>query len=108
MSPSEWSRCPRSQSCPTCWPPSTTSTPPAGIAIQLVTDQTLVAAVSRDHPLAQRKTITLRALAQRKLISLPLGTGMRTYFDQACAAAGVRPHILFEASDPATLDRTST
>jgi DNA-binding transcriptional LysR family regulator len=79
------------------------SAPPAGIAIQLVTDQTLVAAVSRDHPLAQRKTITLRALAQRKLISLPLGTGMRTCLDQACAAAGVRPHILFEASDPVTL-----
>jgi len=35
--------------------------PPAGIAIQLITDETLVAAVSRDHPLAQRESITLRA-----------------------------------------------
>jgi DNA-binding transcriptional LysR family regulator len=79
------------------------STPPAGIATQLVTDQALVAAVGHGDPLARRKTITLRALGQRKLISLPLGTGMRNCLDEACTAAGLRPHIAFEASDPVTL-----
>jgi DNA-binding transcriptional LysR family regulator len=79
------------------------STPPAGIATQVVTDQPLVAAVSHRDPLAQRETITLRALGHRKLISLPVGTGMRTCLDDACTAAGLRPHIAFEASDPVTL-----
>lgn len=79
------------------------SMPPAGIATQLVTDQPLVAAVNHRDPLARRETITLRTLGQRKLISLPVGTGMRTCLDDACTAVGLRPHIAFEASDPVTV-----
>jgi DNA-binding transcriptional LysR family regulator len=82
--------------------------PPAGIATQLVTDQPLVAAVSHRDQLARSETITLRALAQRKLISLPVGTGMRTCLDEACTAAGLRPHIAFEASDPVTIGQLAS
>ena len=31
---------------------------------------------------------------------MPTGTGIRTVFDQACAAAGLRPDIALQASAP--------
>jgi DNA-binding transcriptional LysR family regulator len=77
--------------------------PPAGIATQVVVDEPLVAAVSHSDPLATRDTLTLHALQARPLITLPTGTGLRTCLDDACAIAGFRPHIAFEASDPLTL-----
>lgn len=78
---------------------STTSRP-SGITTQVIADQPLVAAVARDDPLSERASITVGALADRSLISLPPGTGLRSRFDQACATAGVRPLVAFEASDP--------
>ncbi len=79
------------------------ATPPADIATQVVADEPLVAAVSHNDPLAARTTITLDALQERALISLPRGTGLRSCLDDACAAAGVHPHIAFEASNPDVL-----
>jgi DNA-binding transcriptional LysR family regulator len=76
---------------------------PAGIELHVVADEPLVAAVSTDHPLATRATISVRDLRERGLISLPRGTGLRTSLEQACTRAGFSPHIAFEASDPASL-----
>src|SRR6266498_2506666 len=70
---------------------------------QIVADEPLVAAVSHSDVLAARTTITLQALRHRELISLPRGTGLRSSLDDACAAAGFRPRIAFEASDPRVL-----
>ncbi|AXI78341.1 LysR family transcriptional regulator [Peterkaempfera bronchialis] len=81
-----------------------TATPP-GVALQVVVDEPLVVVVGRDDPLAARTSATLRALADRPLISLPPGTGLRTALDHACAAAGLRPRIAFEAGDPNVLAR---
>jgi DNA-binding transcriptional LysR family regulator len=77
--------------------------PPAGIATQVVVDEPLVAAVSHSDPLATRDTLSLHGLHGRPLITLPPGTGLRTCLDNACAIAGFRPQIAFEASDPVTL-----
>ncbi|WP_027945295.1 LysR family transcriptional regulator [Amycolatopsis taiwanensis] len=76
------------------------STTPAGIDIEVITDQPIMAAVSHDHELAAQRTISIDTLRGRPLISLPAGTGLRTHLDQACAAAGFTPVIAFEASDP--------
>ncbi|MBK1788283.1 LysR family transcriptional regulator [Prauserella cavernicola] len=76
---------------------------PAGLDVQTVVDEELVAAVGHGDPLAGRDSVPLAALAERALISLPPGGGMRTILDQACAAAGVSPRIVFEASDPGVL-----
>jgi len=76
---------------------------PAGIETQRIVDEALVAAVSRDDPLAARRSIPLEALRERPLISLPRGTGLRTCLDAACAAAGFEPRPAFEASDPGLL-----
>ncbi len=74
-----------------------------GIATQVIADQSLVAAVAHSHPLAAQTSITVAVLADQALISLPIGTGLRARLDNACATAGVRPRIAFEASDPRIL-----
>ncbi len=76
---------------------------PPGIDIQVVADEPLVAAVAPDDRLATKTSITLQGLQQRRLISLPQGTGLRSRFDAACAIAGIRPRIAYEASNPLIL-----
>jgi DNA-binding transcriptional LysR family regulator len=73
--------------------------PPPGIQTQVVADEAVVAAVSHGDTLAARVAVPLEALRERALISLPHGTGLRACLDDACAAAGFRPRIAFEASD---------
>ena len=76
---------------------------PAGLDVEVVTDEAVDAAVCHDDELAREATIGLAALAERSLIALPVGTGLRTRLDQACAAAGVSPRIAYEASTPIAL-----
>ncbi|MCK7626138.1 LysR family transcriptional regulator [Streptomyces sp. RS10V-4] len=82
--------------------------PPAGLAFQIVADEPLVAAVAPDSPLAaaaEGGRLPLAALRGRPLISLPRGTGTRAALERACAAAGFRPLIAFEAAAPQLLAR---
>jgi DNA-binding transcriptional LysR family regulator len=76
---------------------------PEGLSMELVTDEAIQAAVSRTDELASRKTVRLSDLAERQLIALPVGAGIRHQFDAACAKAGVNPRIAFEASTPLAL-----
>jgi DNA-binding transcriptional LysR family regulator len=73
---------------------------PDGIAIEVITSEVFVAVVSLTDSLAKKATLTLRALCERQLISLPTGTGMRSSLDAAFGAAGLEPTISFEAGDP--------
>jgi DNA-binding transcriptional LysR family regulator len=70
----------------------------SGFETELVVDDTLVAAVRSDDPLAARHTLTVDALRDLPLISLPRGTGLRAALDTGCANAGFEPRIAFEAS----------
>jgi DNA-binding transcriptional LysR family regulator len=76
---------------------------PEGLDVEVVTDEAIQAAVSRTDELASRKSIRLVELADRPLIALPVGAGIRRQFDAACARAGVTPRIAFEASTPLAL-----
>lgn len=78
-------------------------TPPPGIDIHIVGETALVAAVNSDDPLAGRHTIRLAELADRPLISLPAGTGLRTAIDAGFRSIGRQPRLAFEASYPAVL-----
>lgn len=64
-----------------------------------VTTERLVAA-ARHFP--ERIPLTLPALADSPLICLPPGTGIRSVFDDACAAQGLRLDIALEVSAPGT------
>lgn len=76
---------------------------PDGLECAVITDEIIVPAVALDHPLRRRATITLSELCEFPLVSLPVGTGLRSRLDEACAAAGVRPRICFEATNPLEL-----
>ena len=73
--------------------------PPKQIETQVVRDEALVAAVSKEDALAVRTSVTLLALRDRALISLSAGTGLRAALDRGCAIAGFRPQIAFEATN---------
>lgn len=77
--------------------------PPPGLETATVLDEPLVAAVPEGHPLAGRRAVPLRRLAEQPLIALPRGTGGRTALEDAFAAAGLAPRIAFEAGDPRVL-----
>jgi len=76
----------------------TAAHPPDGLDSLTVISERLVAAVPRDHPLAHRQRLTLHDLAAHPVVCMPPGTGLRTVFDQACAANDVRPTIALAAS----------
>ncbi len=74
--------------------------PPSGVdALQLVSER-LVAIVPTGHPLAARARVTLEDVSAYPIVCLPKGTGIRSVFDQACAAMGLRPDIALQASAP--------
>ncbi|MEV7170021.1 LysR family transcriptional regulator [Streptomyces sp. NPDC093224] len=102
--------------------------PVPGVSFQVLVDEPLVAAVAPDHPLAGGTGaaaagagteaaaagagteaaaagagtggLPLEALRGLPVISLPRGTGTRRVLERACARAGFRPRVVFEAADP--------
>jgi len=74
--------------------------PPPGLDSLTIISEALVAAVAADHPLAKRRRVTVGELGDHSIISLPVGTGIRAVFDQACAERGVVPDIALQASAP--------
>jgi len=71
---------------------------PAGLDSLTIISERLVAAVPAGHPLAGRRRVALRDLDAHPIVCMPPGTGLRTVFDQACAARGLRPVIALQAS----------
>ncbi len=77
--------------------------PPPGIATQILANEPIDAAVGKADPLSSKKSLPIEALRDTPLICLPRGTGVRTSLENACAAAGFRPHVAFEAGTPQIL-----
>ena len=74
--------------------------PPPGLDALPIVSERLVAAVPPDHPLAGRARVALADLGGYPIVCMPEGTGVRTVFDQACAAAGRVLDITLQASAP--------
>jgi DNA-binding transcriptional LysR family regulator len=77
--------------------------PPPGLDALTIVSERLVAAVPAGHRLAGRRQVTLADISAFPIVCLPQGTGIRTVFDQACAAKGRRPDISLQASAPAAV-----
>ncbi|WP_174184601.1 LysR family transcriptional regulator [Nocardia barduliensis] len=75
-----------------------------GIGIEVVLETAVVAAVAAGDS-GDDAEMPLTALRDRPLICLPPGTGIRGVFERACAAAGFRPGVAYEAAAPALLLR---
>jgi DNA-binding transcriptional LysR family regulator len=71
---------------------------PEGIGTRLVTEQALVVVGAVGE-------MRIEELDERPVLCMTAGSGPRAAFDAACAAAGVRPVIAFEAGDPLLLAR---
>jgi len=76
--------------------------PPGLHALTIVSEQ-LIAAVPIGHQLAKRRHATLAEISAFPIVCLPTGTGIRSVFDQACAAKGIRPDIAIQASATAAV-----
>ncbi|MGH3152075.1 MAG: LysR family transcriptional regulator [Streptosporangiaceae bacterium] len=79
--------------------------PLAGLDLQVVADEPIVAAVAPDSDLAGLGSVTLAQIADRAVISLPAGTGLRACVDAAYESAGRQARVGFEASDQRMLAR---
>lgn len=78
----------------------TAGTPPPGLGALPIASERLVAAVPPGHPLAKAQRATLADISSYPIVCMPEGTGIRTVFDQACAARGMHPDIALQASAP--------
>jgi DNA-binding transcriptional LysR family regulator len=82
---------------------ATAAAPPAGLDGFAIVSEPLVAAMPFDHPLAKRRRAKLADITDYPIVCLPAGTGIRTVFDDACAAAGIHPNVSLQASAPDTI-----
>lgn len=73
---------------------------PPGLKVLTIVREGLVAAVPAGHPLDGRDRVRLTEVCAHPLVGLPLGTGVRTVLDQACAVQGLRAVVALEASAP--------
>jgi DNA-binding transcriptional LysR family regulator len=76
---------------------------PEGLELAVIADEAIMAAVAHGTPLSDQDSVGLGALEQHTLISMPVGSGMRSVLDETCTAAGVRPRIGLEATNPQML-----
>jgi len=76
---------------------------PEGLALSVIADEELVAVVARGGVLSEQDTVGLGVLVDHTLISMPAGSGMRGVLDELCTAAGVKPRIALEATNPQML-----
>ena len=81
----------------------TAGDPPHGLNALPILAERLIAAVPTDHPLAKKRQATLADITAYPIMTMPQGTGIRTVFDQACAANGIRPNVALQASAPAAI-----
>ncbi len=81
----------------------TAGPPPADLASLEIVSEGLVALVPPSHPLAGRERLTARQLAPHRVVSLPVGTGIRAAFDRWCARGGATPEIALQATAPDTV-----
>jgi len=76
---------------------------PEGLALAVIADEPIVAVVAYGEPLSDREEVGFATLEEHRLISMPVGSGLRSVLDETCTAAGVRPRIALEATNPQML-----
>lgn len=71
-----------------------------GLAVQVVLDEELMAALPSGHPLAHRKTLTLASLAREPFVltARARGSGYHDHILTTCRSAGFSPRVVHEGS----------
>jgi DNA-binding transcriptional LysR family regulator len=76
---------------------------PPRVRIREIAHERLVLAVSREHPLARRRSATLAELRDQPFVTLVHGSGHREAFEKAFDDAGFVPRIAAEAGELSSL-----
>jgi DNA-binding transcriptional LysR family regulator len=76
---------------------------PPRVRTRVIAHERLVLAVSRDHPLARRRSATLAELRDQPFVTLVHGSGHREAFEKAFDDAGFVPRIAAEAGELSSL-----
>ena len=63
-------------------------------------EEKMVLAVAKSHPLASRRSVSLKELTGEKMIAMTRGCDLREYTDRMFASAGVVPDVFMECDDP--------
>lgn len=72
--------------------------PVLGLDARLLWEESLLALLHPQHPLAGCQELTLQQLAQQTLVDWPAGTGPRQQTDMAFAAQGIKRRVTFEVN----------
>lgn len=75
----------------------------AGVRMRELHREPVIAIFLPSDPLSPCRKLTLADVADRPLITLPEGSGLRWQLNRALRRAGVQAHIAFEAGDPDVL-----
>lgn len=78
---------------------------PPDLELAVLADEPIVAVVPHGVELSGHDRIDLATLADQTLVCMPAGSGIRTILDDACAAAGLKPRVALEATNPQMLAR---
>jgi len=76
---------------------------PAGLVGHQLLSEPMMLACARDHPLAERDSVSLSSLRDIAFVDGDPEWGMRIASDQAFASAGIERHVAFEVNDIVTL-----
>ncbi|MGX6608392.1 LysR family transcriptional regulator [Micromonosporaceae bacterium Da 78-11] len=76
---------------------------PPHLAAQVIVSEGLAALAPPGSELADRKRVPLTELTAYPIVTLPVGTGIRAVFDEACVQAGLIPDVTLVATSPATV-----
>jgi DNA-binding transcriptional LysR family regulator len=71
----------------------------------LLVSENILLAVSRNHPMSERDSISIASLAAERFISMPLGSSLRKILMEICYNNGFEPNITIEIDDPYYLRR---
>lgn len=72
---------------------------PGAVSVDLINDE-IIAAVSKKHRLAEKKSVKLAEIADDPMVYYSAETGLRNICDSFFAKAGLKPDIAFECSTP--------
>jgi DNA-binding transcriptional LysR family regulator len=82
--------------------------PPEHLAAHVIVSEGLVALTLPGTELAGLRRVPLTELTAHPIVTLPMGTGIRDVFDEACVALALIPDVTLVATSPSTVAELAT
>ena len=82
--------------------------PPEHLSAHVIVSEGLAALTPPGSPLAGLRRVPLTELTAHPIVTLPMGTGIRDVFDEACVALGLIPEVALVATSPSAVAELAT